>query len=71
MEATSIRQRLGAVVVALFAIAFTRAPTVIRLFNPVMRRLLAARLPAGPNVLLTGRIRSSADARTAQARIRC
>jgi deazaflavin-dependent oxidoreductase (nitroreductase family) len=55
----SITQRLGAVVVALFAIAFARAPTLIRLFNPVMRRLLVTRLPAGPNVLLKVRGRKS------------
>jgi deazaflavin-dependent oxidoreductase (nitroreductase family) len=60
----SVSQRLGAVVVALFAIAFTRAPTLIRLFNPVMRRLLAAPLPAGPNVLLTVRGRRSGLPRT-------
>jgi deazaflavin-dependent oxidoreductase (nitroreductase family) len=60
----SINQRLGAVVVAFFAIAFTRAPALVRLFNPVMRRLLVTRLPAGPNVLLkvrgrkTGRLRA-------------
>jgi hypothetical protein len=55
----SINQRLGAVVVALFAIAFTRAPTLVRLFNPVMRRLLVTRLPAGPNVLLKVRGRKT------------
>jgi deazaflavin-dependent oxidoreductase (nitroreductase family) len=55
----SINQRLGAIVVALFAIAFTRAPTLVRLFNPVMRRLLVTRLPAGPNVLLNVRGRKS------------
>jgi deazaflavin-dependent oxidoreductase (nitroreductase family) len=49
----SISQRLGAVVVALFAIAFTRAPGLVRLFGPVMRRLLASPLPPGPNGLLT------------------
>jgi hypothetical protein len=45
--------------VALFAIAFTRAPTLIRLFNPVMRRFLVTGLPAGPNVLLTLRGRKT------------
>jgi deazaflavin-dependent oxidoreductase (nitroreductase family) len=55
----TISQRMGAVVVALFAIAFTRAPAVIRLFNPLMRRLLVTRLPAGPNVLLTVRGRKT------------
>jgi deazaflavin-dependent oxidoreductase (nitroreductase family) len=51
----SINQRVGAVVVALFAVAFTRGPTLVRLLNPVMRR----RLPAGPNVLLKVRGRKS------------
>lgn len=60
----SVSQRLGAVVVALFAIAFTRAPILIRLFNPVMRRLLVTRLPAGPNVLLKVRGRRSRPPRT-------
>jgi deazaflavin-dependent oxidoreductase (nitroreductase family) len=60
----SVTQRLGAVVVALFAIAFTRAPTLIRLFNPIMRRFLATRLPAGPNVLLKVRGRRSGLPRT-------
>jgi deazaflavin-dependent oxidoreductase (nitroreductase family) len=60
----SINQRLGAVVVALFAIAFTRAPTLVRLLNPVMRRLLVTRLPAGPNVLLKVRGRKSGLPRT-------
>jgi deazaflavin-dependent oxidoreductase (nitroreductase family) len=55
----SINQRLGAVVVALFAIAFTRAPLLIRLFNPLLQRLLVTRLPAGPNVLLKVRGRRS------------
>lgn len=60
----SISQRLGAAVVALFAIAFTRGPALIRLFNPVMRRLLVTRLPAGPNVLLKVRGRRSGLTRT-------
>jgi deazaflavin-dependent oxidoreductase (nitroreductase family) len=60
----SVRQRLGAVVVALFAIVFTRASSVIRLFGPLMRRLLATRLPAGPNVLLKVRGRKSGLPRT-------
>jgi deazaflavin-dependent oxidoreductase (nitroreductase family) len=57
--ALSISQRLGALVVALFAIAFTRTPSLIRLLNPVMRRLLVAPLPAGPNALLRVRGRRS------------
>jgi hypothetical protein len=48
----SISQRLGAVVVALVAVAFKRAPGLIRFFSPVMRRLLVTRLPVGPNALL-------------------
>ena len=60
----SIRQRLGAIVVALFAFAFTRAPRLIRLFNPVTKRYLTTRLPAGPNVLLTVRGRRSGCPRT-------
>jgi deazaflavin-dependent oxidoreductase (nitroreductase family) len=60
----SITQRLGAVVVALFAVAFTRAPRLIRRFNPVLKRYLVTRLPAGPNVLLTVPRRRSALPRT-------
>ncbi len=60
----SVSQRLGAVVIAFFSVAFTRAPTLIRLFNPVMRRLLVTRLPAGPNVLLEVRGRRSCRPQT-------
>jgi hypothetical protein len=60
----SVSQRIGAVVVALFAIAFTRAPTLIHLSNPVMRRLLTTRLPAGPNALLRVRGRRTGLPRT-------
>jgi deazaflavin-dependent oxidoreductase (nitroreductase family) len=60
----SISQRLGAAVVALFAIAFTRTPSLIRLLNPVMRRLLITPVPAGPNVLLKVRGRRSGLTRT-------
>jgi deazaflavin-dependent oxidoreductase (nitroreductase family) len=60
----SLGQRLGAVVVALFALAFTRAPAVVRLFNPLMRRLLSSPLPAGPNVLLKVRGRKSGRVRS-------
>lgn len=60
----SIGQRIGAGVVAVFAIAFIRAPAAIRLFNPVLRRLLRSRLPAGPNVLLQVRGRRSGLTRT-------
>jgi deazaflavin-dependent oxidoreductase (nitroreductase family) len=55
----SIRQRLGAVVVALFAIAFTRLPGLIRRLGPIMNRLLLTPLPAGPNALLEVRGRKS------------
>ena len=61
----SLTQRLGVLVVAIFAIAFTRMPWLIQFLNPVMRRLLQTPLPAGPNALLTvrgrrsGRLRSS------------
>lgn len=57
-------QRLGALVVATFAVAFTRAPWLIRLFNPVMGRLLVTPLPAGPNALLTVRGRRTGRPRT-------
>jgi deazaflavin-dependent oxidoreductase (nitroreductase family) len=55
----SARHAIGAVVVAGFAIVFMRASRAIRLLNPVFSRYLAAGLPAGPNVLLTVRGRSS------------
>jgi F420H(2)-dependent quinone reductase len=60
----SIGQRMGGGIVALFALAFTCAPGLIRMSNPLMRRLLATRLPAGPNVLLTVRGRRSGLPRT-------
>jgi len=63
-ETVSIRQRFGELVVATFAIAFTRTPWLIRLLNPVMSRFLASRLPAGPNVLVTVRGRRSGVARS-------
>jgi len=61
----SITQQPGALIVATFAVAFTRAPWLIRLFNPVMRWLLVTPLPAGPNALLTVRGRRSGRPRTA------
>jgi len=61
----SFTQRLGAVVVATFAIAFRRAPWLIRLMNPVMRWLLLTPLPAGPNALLIVCGRRSGLPRTA------
>jgi deazaflavin-dependent oxidoreductase (nitroreductase family) len=60
----SITQRLGAVVVALFAVAFTRTPALIRALGPLMRRVVPTRLPAGPNVLLTVSGRNSGLPRT-------
>ena len=59
----SITQRLGALVVAALARAFTRTP-LIRLFNPVMSRLLVSPLPAGPNALLTVRGRRTGQPRS-------
>lgn len=60
----SITQRLGAVVVAVFAVAFTRAPALIRAFGPLVSRVVPTRLPAGPNVLLTVRGHKSGLPRT-------
>ena len=60
----SITQRLGAIVVALFAVAFTRAPALIRAFGPLVSRVVPTRLPAGPNVLLTVRGHKSGLPRT-------
>jgi deazaflavin-dependent oxidoreductase (nitroreductase family) len=55
---------LKAAVVALFAIAFVRAPWAIRFFNPVVRVVFGAGVPAGPNVLLSVRGRRSGLERT-------
>ena len=55
----SLTQRLGALVVAVFAFAFTRTPWLIRFLNPIMRWVLLTPLPAGPNALLTVRGRRS------------
>jgi len=43
----------------------TTAPAIVRLSNPITRRLLRLGLPMGPNVLLTIRGRSSGLPRTA------
>lgn len=52
----SVSQRLGALVVAAFAIVFTRTPWVIRLLKPAMtRQLLSPSRDPGPNALLTVR----------------
>jgi deazaflavin-dependent oxidoreductase (nitroreductase family) len=61
----SVSQRFGALVVALFALVFTRTPGVIRLFNPVMMRLLVTPLPVGPNALLTVKGRTTGHPRSA------
>jgi deazaflavin-dependent oxidoreductase (nitroreductase family) len=42
-----------------------RVPAVVRLFDPLMRRLLATRLPMGPNTLLTVRGRKTGAPRSA------
>jgi deazaflavin-dependent oxidoreductase (nitroreductase family) len=60
----SVGQRLGAFVVAMFALAFTRTLWLIRMLHPVMLALLSSSLPAGPNVLLTVRGRRSGQLRT-------
>jgi deazaflavin-dependent oxidoreductase (nitroreductase family) len=61
----SITQRLGALVIAAFAVAFVRLPWLIRrVFNPVLRKLLVTRVPGGPNALLTVRGRRTGQPRT-------
>jgi deazaflavin-dependent oxidoreductase (nitroreductase family) len=55
---------LRAAVVAMFAIGFIRAPWAIRFLNPVVRAVFGAGVPAGPNVLLSVRGRSSGVERT-------
>jgi deazaflavin-dependent oxidoreductase (nitroreductase family) len=55
---------LRAAVVAMFAIGFIRAPSAIRFLNPVVRAVFGAGVPAGPNVLLSVRGRSSGVERT-------
>ncbi|HEY6410705.1 MAG TPA: nitroreductase family deazaflavin-dependent oxidoreductase, partial [Ktedonobacteraceae bacterium] len=45
-------------------IRFARVPWFVPLFNPIARRLLAAGLPMGPNVLVTIRGRKSGLPRT-------
>ncbi len=47
-----------------FAFPRSNVPPVVPLLNPVVRRLLGAGLPVGPNVLLTVRGRTSGLART-------
>jgi deazaflavin-dependent oxidoreductase (nitroreductase family) len=47
----------------------TRVPAIVRLSNPITRRLLRIGLPMGPNVLLTVRGRTSGEPRTAPVAI--
>ena len=54
-----MRHAIGAAVVSVFAIVFLHGGWLIRLLNPLFVRYLAAGLPAGPNVLLTVRGRTS------------
>jgi len=54
-----MRHAIAAAVVAVFAIVFLHGGWLIRLLNPLFVRYLAAGLPAGPNVLLSVRGRSS------------
>ena len=42
----------------------SRAPSLVSIFNPVIRRLVGAGVPFGPNVLLTVRGRTSGLPRT-------
>ncbi len=46
------------------AAAPRRIPSIVNLFNPMVRRLLAIGLPMGPNVLMTVRGRKSGKAFT-------
>jgi deazaflavin-dependent oxidoreductase (nitroreductase family) len=60
-----MRHAVSEVVVSLFALVFLHAGWAIRLLNPLFSRYLGAGLPAGPNVLLTVRGRSSGRFRRA------
>lgn len=44
--------------------ATSKAPALVRLFNPVARRLLGGGVPMGPNALLTVRGRTSGQPRS-------
>jgi len=55
---------IRSIVVAWFVLLFLRVPTAIRLVGPLLVRAIRAGLPAGPNVLLTVRGRSSGLPRT-------
>jgi deazaflavin-dependent oxidoreductase (nitroreductase family) len=61
---TELGFAVRSVVVAWFVLLFLRAPIVIRLLGPVLERAIRAGLPAGPNVLLTVRGRTSRRPRT-------
>jgi deazaflavin-dependent oxidoreductase (nitroreductase family) len=52
------------IVVAWFALIFLRAPLLLRLAGPLLDRAIRAGIPAGPNVLLTVRGRTSGRERT-------
>ena len=54
-----MRHAIATAIVSVFAIAFLRGGWLIRLLNPPFIRYLRAGLPAGPNVLLTVRGRST------------
>ena len=47
-----------------FSLGTSRAPSIISFINPLIRRLIGAGLPFGPNVLLTVRGRASGQLRT-------
>ncbi len=46
------------------ASAISRVPSIVPILNPLIRRLLGAGLPFGPNVLLTVRGRRTGELRT-------
>jgi deazaflavin-dependent oxidoreductase (nitroreductase family) len=54
-----MRHAIGVAIVSLFAMVFLHGGWLIRLLNPLFIRYLRAGLPAGPNVLLTVRGRTS------------
>lgn len=55
---------LKSAIVAMFAVGFVHAPWAIRFFNPIVRAVFGAGVPAGPNVLLSVRGRHSGVERT-------
>ena len=60
-----MRHAIGSVVLSAFAIVFMHGTGAIRLLNPLFTRYLAVGLPAGPNVLLSVRGRSTGRLRRA------